>query len=182
MRSAMRVARIVPRIQCRPGEEREDSEHLITYLKENWFMNTSITQVPARIDAALQSPWQARAMAIVDAVVVNVIILLVGRVVTGELPVATVGSDDQPIGFAQVIMVTALAGLVAWALLALLERTTSRATAIWTAITVSAFALSLLGPIGSGVNASSKVVLACMHVGATATIIPLMWRSIAMRG
>lgn len=145
-------------------------------------MSTSIKQIPGRIDAALRSPWQVRAMAIVDAIAANVVILVVGRVVNGEFPMATVGSDDQMIGFAQVIVVTVLVGLVAWGLLVLLERTTSRAKAVWTAIAVIVFVLSLLGPLGSGVNASSKVVLACMHLGAAATIIPIMRRSVAMRG
>lgn len=145
-------------------------------------MNTSIKQISGRIDATLRSTWQMRAMTIVDAIVVNVIILIVGRVVNGEFPIATVGSDDQTIGFAQVIVVTVLVGLVAWGSLALLERMTSRAKAVWTAIALIVFVLSLLGPLGSGVNTSSKVVLACMHVGAAATIIPLMRRSVSMRG
>ncbi len=146
-------------------------------------MNTSsINHRSEQIDAATRSTWQTRAMAIVAALVANVIILIAGRVVNGEFPIATVGSDDQTIGFVQVIGVTVLVGLVAWGMLALLERTTSRAKAIWTAIAVIIFLLSLLGPLGSGVNTSSQVVLACLHVGAAATIIPLMRRSAAMRG
>jgi hypothetical protein len=142
-------------------------------------MNSSITHLPARIDAALTAPWQARAMAIVDAVVLNVAILIIGRVVTGDWPVATVGDDGRTIGFAAVIVVTAVAGLVAWGLLALLERMTTNAKTIWTAIAAIVLLLSLLGPLGSGVGTSSKIVLALMHVGAAATIIPLMRRSTA---
>jgi hypothetical protein len=140
-------------------------------------MSTSITQIPGRIDAALRLPWQVRAMAIVDAIILNVIILLIGRVVTGEYPVATVGTDDQSIGFAPVILVTALVGLAAWGLLALLELMTSLAKSLWTVIAVAVFLLSLLGPLGSGVDTASKVVLALLHIGAAATIIPLMRRS-----
>jgi hypothetical protein len=99
--------------------------------------------------------------------------------VNGEFPLATVGSDDQTIGFAQVIVVTLLVGGIAWGLLALLERMTSRAAAIWTAIAIIVFVLSLLGPLGSGLDTSSKIVLACMHVGSAAPIIPLMRRSAA---
>lgn len=144
-------------------------------------MSTSISNIPKRIDSALKSPWQIRAMAVVDAVIVNVIILIIGRLVIGEFPSATVGDDDQTIGFALVILVTLLAGLVAWGLLALLERTTSRAKTVWTVIAVIVFLLSLTGPLGSGVNTSSKVILALMHTGAAATIIPLMRRSVFPR-
>lgn len=141
-------------------------------------MPTSVKRIPGQIGAALRLPWQIRTMAIVDAIVLNVVILIVARVVNGEYPMATVGDDDQTIKFAQVIVVTALIGLVAWGLLALMERTTARAKAIWTAIAIVVFVLSLLGPLGSGVNTSSKVVLACMHIGAAVTITPLMRRSV----
>jgi hypothetical protein len=144
-------------------------------------MSTSIKQIPGRIDAALRSTWQMRAMAIVEAVIVNCVILTIGRLINGEFPVATVSGDDQTIGFGPVILVTVLVGLVAWGLLALLERTTSRAKAIWTAIALAVLVLSLLGPLGSGINTSSKVVLAAMHVGAAATIIPIFRRSVASR-
>ncbi|HYH11183.1 MAG TPA: DUF6069 family protein [Thermomicrobiales bacterium] len=140
-------------------------------------MSTSITQIPNRIDRAISEPWQVRAMAIVDAIIANVLVLIVGRVVIGDYPVATVGDDDQTIGFAQVILVTALVGLVAWGLLALLERVTARAAAIWTTIALVVFLLSMLGPLDGGVDTSSKVVLALMHIGAAATIIPIMLRS-----
>lgn len=141
-------------------------------------MSTSLSHIPGRIDAALRKRWQMRAMAIVIAVVVNVIVLIIARIVNGEYPVATVGDDDQTIGFALVIFMTLLAGLVAWGLLALLERMTPRGKLVWTAVAVIVFLLSLFGPFGSGVGTSSKVELALMHVGAAATIIPLMRRSV----
>ncbi|HYI13796.1 MAG TPA: DUF6069 family protein [Thermomicrobiales bacterium] len=133
------------------------------------------------IDTTQLSNWQTRALAVAAAVVINVVILTIGRLVNGEFPVATVGSDDQTIGYVQVVGVTAVNGLVAWGLLALLERTTSRATTIWTAIAGIMFVLSMLGPIDGGVNTSSKIVLVLLHVGAAATIIPLMRSSSASR-
>ena len=140
-------------------------------------MGTSITHIPERLDRAIRQPWQMRAMAILDALILNLLILAGARVINGEYPVAKVGDDEQTIGFAQVIIVTVLAGLVAWGLLALLERATGRAATIWTAIAVAVFLLSMLGPLGSGVGTSSKVVLALMHIAAAVTIIPLMRRS-----
>ncbi|MGI8483619.1 MAG: DUF6069 family protein [Thermomicrobiales bacterium] len=123
--------------------------------------------------------WQRRALAIVVAVVVNVIILGIGRLANGDLPIAKVGSDAQTIGVALVIGVTALVGILAWVLLDVLERTMthSRARMIWTAVAVVVFLLSLLGPLGSAQNTYSRVLLVCMHIGAAATIIPLMRQS-----
>lgn len=144
-------------------------------------MSMTITQIPARIDAALATPWQVRAMAIVDAIVLNIVILIAGRFIIADWPVATVGDDDQTIGFVPVILVTLVVGLVAWGLLTLLDRITANARTVWTAIAVIVLLVSLLGPLGSGVGTSSKIVLALMHVGAAVTIIPLMRRSAANR-
>lgn len=120
-------------------------------------------------------------MAILVAIVTNAIVLLGSRLLTGAYPMAKVGSSEQLIGFVQVLIVTMLVGSSAWGLLGLLEQATPRARAIWTAIAVVVLVLSLLGPLWSGVNASSKVVLVCMHIGAAAVIIPLMRRSTAVR-
>ncbi len=141
-------------------------------------MSTSITQLPARIDATLTAPWRVRALAIVDAIVLKVVILAIARLATGDWPVATVNGDEQEIGIVSVIAVTALAGLAAWGLLALLERVTANGKTIWTAIAVVVFLLSLVGPLGNGVGTSSTIVLALMHAGAAATIIPLMQRPV----
>lgn len=123
--------------------------------------------------------WQRRTLAIAAAVVVNVIILGIGRLAKGDLPVAKINGNPQTINVAMVIGVTALVGIIAWGLLSVLERmmTHERARTIWTVVALAIFLLSLLGPLSGGVNASSKIVLACMHIGAAATIIPLMRQS-----
>jgi hypothetical protein len=142
-------------------------------------MNLSIKQVSTRADTPRRSAWHLRARAIGAAMVVTTIILMIGRGVNGEFPMTTSGSGTQTVGLTQTIVVTGLAGLAAWGLLVLLELRTARANAIWTAIAVTVLALSLLGPLGNGANASSKVVLACMHIGAAMTLILLMRRSSA---
>ena len=135
----------------------------------------------AWFDIDVLTGQQIREMAIVAAIVVNVIILVVGRLAIGEFPVATAGEGERTVGFGQVILMTGMSGLIAWGLLAILERTTSRAKTIWTAIAVIAFLLSIVGPIDGGVDTASKIVLVLMHVGAAATIIPLMRRTVATR-
>ena len=124
---------------------------------------------------------QMREVAIVAAIVVNVIILVVGWLVNGAFPVATTGSDERTVGFGQVILMTGVTGLIAWGLLAILERITSRAKTVWTVIAVIAFFLSILGPIDGGVDTASKIMLSLMHVGAAATIVPIMRRTVATR-
>src|SRR5262245_27527635 len=110
---------------------------------------SSIEHASGHTDSRTRSAWQLRAIAILVAIGTNVVILISGRLLSGEYPTAKVGSSEQIIGFAQVIMVTGLVGLAAWGLLGLLERATKRARAIWTVIAVSVLMLSLLGPLGS---------------------------------
>jgi hypothetical protein len=144
-------------------------------------MNASIERFSTSVNTARWSARQVRALAIAAAIVANVVILIVGWLAMGDFPTVTQGGDDQTVGLAQVVVMTGLSGLVAWGVLALLERTTSRATAIWTAIAVVVFVLSLAGPLGNGVDASSKAVLASMHLATAATLIPLMRRSAVTR-
>jgi hypothetical protein len=140
---------------------------------------TSIHHQTRQYEGATRPIWHLRTLAVAAALVVNALILAIGRLVSGKLPAATVGSDDQTIGFGLVIVVTALMGLVAWGLLALLERTTSPATTIWTTIAIVVTVASMYGPFGSGVDTASKLILACLHAGPAVVIIPLMRKSAA---
>ncbi|MEV7969407.1 DUF6069 family protein [Sphaerisporangium sp. NPDC088356] len=92
-------------------------------------------------------------------------------------PVAGVGLDVQVGGAVQhvepvaVVVAALLAGLAAWALLALLERTTRRPGLVWTVIAFAVLVLSLLGPLGA-VDTASVVSLAGMHLVVAAVLIP----------
>jgi hypothetical protein len=146
-------------------------------------MFSSISQ-KSRNAGQREAAWytgQLRPLAIAMALIVNIVILAIARIATGDYPVAKVGDDVQTIGLMPVIWVTLLAGLVAWGLLVLLERTTARAATIWLGSATVFFLLSLFGPLGQGDNTSSKVVLALMHIGAFITIVPAMWRSATSR-
>ena len=81
------------------------------------------------------------------------------------------GSRTQHIGPAAVIIASMLAGLAAWALLAVLERFTPPARAAWTATTLAALALSLAGPLSSGTTTAGKLALAGMHVATAAVLL-----------
>jgi hypothetical protein len=76
----------------------------------------------------------------------------------------------QHVGPASVAIVTLLVGLLAWGLLAVLERGTRRGRGIWTAIAVPVLVISLLGPLG-GVESSDKVGLLVLHLVVGATLI-----------
>jgi hypothetical protein len=140
-------------------------------------MSAITARLTDELDSMQRTTWKQRAIAVEAAVAANAVILLVARLIAGEYPQAKVGDGEQAIGFLPVILTTATAGLLAWGLLALLERITSHARAIWTVVAVGVFLLSLTGPLGNGVDTYARVTLGMMHVAAAAIIIPLLRRS-----
>jgi hypothetical protein len=87
------------------------------------------------------------------------------------------GGGIRKVGSGDVVLVSLLAGLAGWGLLALLERFTAHPRRTWTATALVVLALSLLGPLGAGVGTAATVTLAGMHVAAAAVLIPLLARS-----
>jgi hypothetical protein len=91
----------------------------------------------------------------------------------------TPGAHAELVGPPAIIFFTLVAGLVAWGLLALLERFTPQAAKVWTVVAVVVLLASLAGPLGGAVTATAAVGLACMHLAAAAVLIPLLARSAA---
>jgi hypothetical protein len=70
------------------------------------------------------------------------------------------------------------AALLGWALLAVLERFTSRAGRVWTITAVAVLLLSFAMPFNSGeADPSAKWSLLVMHLAVGAVLIPLLSRS-----
>ncbi|MEV0916194.1 DUF6069 family protein [Streptomyces sp. NPDC049967] len=82
------------------------------------------------------------------------------------------GGDPQEVGLAMVIGATILIGLVAWGVVALLDRKSPKARTRWTVIASIVFVVSLLGPFGSGEGGSTKAALLCMHLVVALVLIP----------
>jgi hypothetical protein len=77
-----------------------------------------------------------------------------------------------------VVLASAVASLAGWALLAVLERVTTRARTIWTSIAVVVAVLSLGGPLtAAAVTTANRAVLAALHVVVAAVLIPLLART-----
>jgi hypothetical protein len=80
------------------------------------------------------------------------------------------GDTVQPVGPVAVVVAALVAGLAAWGVLALLERTVRRPALTYRIIASVVLLLSFLGPL-SGVGLSSKLVLLAMHVTVGAALI-----------
>jgi hypothetical protein len=120
-----------------------------------------------------------RALAVLAAIVATLVVWAVEVQLLGiDLRARPVpGAPPTVVGPAAVASFTLLAGLVAWGLLAVLERVTTPARRVWIIVAVVALLISLLGPLGGGVTATAAIGLACMHLVAAAILIPLLAQS-----
>jgi len=82
------------------------------------------------------------------------------------------------VGPTQVALVSALAALAAWGLMAALEGLIPNARRVWLVIAVLALAVSLGGPLsGTGVTTANRVELVGFHLLVGIVLISLMYRT-----
>ncbi len=135
-------------------------------------------------DEGRKARRKARLLAVVSATVAALIVWVVAELAVGiDLRTPAFGSwSSFDVNAAVVIVTAAAAGLLAWGLLALLERMTARARAVWTAIAVVVFVLSLGQPMsGSGITSANRLWLALMHVAVAVVLVPLLGRTASNR-
>jgi hypothetical protein len=81
-----------------------------------------------------------------------------------------------------VAVITVVAGLAGWGVLAVIERVTNRPAGVWLAVSLVALVLSLGGPTsGEGVGTANRLALVAMHLAAGAVLIPSFYRSARRR-
>ncbi|WP_100500428.1 DUF6069 family protein [Geodermatophilus chilensis] len=90
-----------------------------------------------------------------------------------DLRVATEGGT-RTVGVGSVLAAAAVAGLLGWALLALLVRSVARAETVWRVAAVVVLLLSLGGPVAMGVGTASVVVLLALHAVVAAVLVALL--------
>ncbi|WP_432993334.1 DUF6069 family protein [Dactylosporangium sp. CA-233914] len=117
-----------------------------------------------------------RAAAVLGAVAAPAAIWLIAVPGLGHRLVVADNRGGPPldVGLPVVVTLALLASLAGWALLAVLERLTRRAPAIWPACALVVLALSFAPLTGPGTPMSTKLPLALMHVAVAAVLIPLL--------
>jgi hypothetical protein len=121
---------------------------------------------------------RTRLMAVLGATAASLVVWVVAHFGGVHLLARLSASGSaQAVGPGTVAIVTSLAGLAAWGLLALLERVTERAATIWITAACIALVFSLAGPLTGGVTTGAKLALACMHLATAAVLIPVLRRS-----
>jgi Family of unknown function (DUF6069) len=93
-------------------------------------------------------------------------------------PAFATNAEPSDVGPAQVLVVSLLAALAGWGLLAVLERFTARARELWAGIAVVVVIGSLGGPLsGTGVTTADRWGLVGFHLVVGAVLIPTLYRT-----
>ncbi len=125
--------------------------------------------------------WRTRTLAVASATVAALIVWLIAKPLLGStltIPMAG-GSQIMKVGWVPVLIISLIASLAAWGLLAVLERFTPRARTIWMAIAAVILLLSFAGPllVASAASAGTKVALTLMHITVAVVLIPSLART-----
>ncbi|MGP3922397.1 DUF6069 family protein [Streptomyces sp. 8N616] len=122
------------------------------------------------------NPVRIRALAALGAVLADTLIWIVASTaldVDLRVPDGPGSTSTSELALPAVVISVAVVSLVAWGLLAALERLNRRARALWTAAAAGVLVLSLFAPLFSaGLTAGSRITLVCLHLAVGAILIP----------
>ena len=149
-------------------------------------MTTTDSIAPARPAPAQQSP-RTRGLVVAGAVGTALGGWLVAvPLLSIDLAVQPAGGGTQTatqtVAVGAVLATSLTAALLGWALLAVLERWTTRARTTWTAVAAVLLLLSLAGPLTGALTAPAAVALVAMHLVVGAVLILGLRRTVADAG
>ena len=133
------------------------------------------TQAPAT------ARTRARALTVLAAALAALAFWALARLVLDVELTVGAGTASREVGVAAALGTALLAGALGWALLALLERVTSRARTVWTAVAFGVLLLSLGGPFTSGTGTVGTTVLVLLHLLVGTVLIVGLRRTAAGR-
>jgi hypothetical protein len=134
------------------------------------------TTVPQSTTSQAAHRNRDRALAVLGAVLAVLAVWVVAVPLLGADLLVRTGDQTRPVGVGSVVAISLVAGLLAWALLALLERRPGGRQR-WTAVAVVLLVLSLSGPLTAGETAAAKAGLVLLHLAVAAVLIPGLRRT-----
>jgi hypothetical protein len=126
----------------------------------------------------LRVPARSALPVLAGAVLAAVLLWFAAAVLGGVDVRVTTGTDEIPVGLGAVVAAATVGGVLGWGLLALLARGGRRGVRIWRAVAVVVLALSLGGPLSSGMGTAAVAVLVALHVAVAAVLVPLLPRAV----
>ena len=112
-----------------------------------------------------------RALAVVGAALAPTAVWLLAHATGIELKVTLASQPPMVISLPFVISTALVASLAGWGALAVLQRTTSHARALWTGLAIAAL-LASFGPVAMvETNAGARAILVLMHLTVATVLI-----------
>lgn len=124
-----------------------------------------------------------RLAAVVIAFFANAIVWLIADPIGGaNLRATAAGFDDpQSVNLLSILFSMITYGIIAWIVLMLIERFSSRAKSVWLIVSLVALALTMFPIFGGSDNSATTITLIIMHLVAAAVIIPIFASTIRER-
>jgi hypothetical protein len=143
-------------------------------------MEGTMTTTLGKLDrpgTTLSSVRRARGLTGVVAAGASMASWLAAHLLDVPLTVTMQGQSPMKIDIGVVLATALTASLAGWGSLALLERLTTRAGTIWTALAILALIASFAAPAFADASAGTKTTLVLMHVTVAAILIPGLRRT-----
>jgi hypothetical protein len=131
-----------------------------------------MTEALPQTNPRTASRTAARAAVVAAAAAAAIVVYAVAVPLLGldvRVPASPGSADTVKLAWEPVIVTAVAAALAGWALLAVLERLTRRARAIWTAVAVAVYLVTL--PYLPSFSATDRVVLALIHTALAGVLI-----------
>lgn len=122
-----------------------------------------------------------RAGAVAGAAAAAGLVWVLAVPVAGVDLAVRMGEQVQDVGLGAIVGTALAAGLLGWALLAVLESRSRRAVGVWTAVALAVLVLSLAGPLTSAVTGAAAAVLVALHLAVAGMLIPALRRTARVR-
>ncbi len=140
-------------------------------------MTATTTLESTRRDTPRLSRNRMRALSVAGSTLAAIAVWIVAVPLLGDHLLVRFGDGaPQSVGIGYVVGAGAVASLLGWGFLAMLERRTPRARTIWTVAAVIILLVSLSLPLSAGVTSSATAALIVMHLAVAAVLIPCLRR------
>jgi len=122
-------------------------------------------------------PWRFGLWATLSALLVNLVLYGLARLLGVPFTVTPPGQGPQEVGWANVALLTVLPMLLGLALYAPLRRRTSRAYPLFQGLALLVFVLMAFGPFAATQEGSTQLVLSLLHVPPVLGFLWALWRT-----
>ena len=137
---------------------------------------TAATSSPGTTRSAAAQRRIARGTAVVGAMALNAVLWGIASLLGADF-VLTDSTGTGVVNLPVAVIFTAIFGLLGWGTLALLERFTGRAVAIWTGLAVAVALLSIVPIFLEGASTATRVALTVLHLAVAAVLVPAFRRT-----